>query len=187
MWEWRLTGPPVFPKFTQLIGNSPWPPPRPAPLHPQLLCPGRHTCLQKNLSPFLPVILKNKRKSRVKDLMRPLVLRRQRKTWSRLKKRAANLITKTGFCCSWNHRAERDSLIAARRAWEGTWGLLYFSGQGTLQPAGCWHRLASCLNHLLKSRRNIKARKLVPAIPSKNFNWSWEVTGASLGVIKIDS
>lgn len=185
MWEWRLRGPPVFPKFTQLIGNSNWPLPRTPPT-PVALSWETHLS-PKNLSPFLPVILKNKRKSRVKDLMRPLVLRRQRKTWSRLNKSAANLITKTGFCCSWNHRAERDSLIAARRAWEGTWGLLYFSGQGTLQLAGCWHRLASCLNHLLKSRRNIKARKLVPAIPSKNFNWSWEVTGASLGVIKIDS
>lgn len=145
-----------------------------------MLCPERHTCFQVT-SPFPLVLFKNKRKVRVNDL------RRQRKTWTRLKKRVMNLIMKAGSCCFWNHMAERDSLIAGRRAWEGTWRLLYFYVQATLQPAWCWLRFAWCLNRLLKSRRNIKACKLVPAISSKNFNWSWEVIGASLGVIKIDS
>lgn len=187
MWEWRLRRPHGLVKTTVLLDNS------------TLILAFSSSVLEsafvsKSFPSASPVIYKNDRKARVKDLMRHLVLKRERKTWTRLKKKAENLITKAVFCCFWNCTAERYSLIAARRGWggrekgrEGTWGLLYFYMLGTLQPAWCWHQLASCLNRLLKSRRNIKARKLVPAISSKNFNWSWEVIGASLGVIKIDS
>lgn len=134
------------------------------------------------LSPFLQFLL------RVRERLESMIL------WSlwywgskrtRLKKKVINLITKAGSLLLLKPHG-RDSLIA-RRAWEGTWGLLYFCVRGILQPAWCWHQLASCLNCLLKSRRNIKACKLVPAISSKNFSWSWEVIGASLGLIKIDS
>lgn len=136
-----------------------------------------------HLSPFPPFI-KNERKAGVNDLMRHLVLTRQRKTWTRLKEKVVT--HHRGWVLLLLKPHGRD-VLSSKKGQEGTWGLLYFYVQDPLQPAWCWHRLASCLNHLLKSRRNIKAHKLVPAISSKNFNWSWEVIGASLGVIKIDS
>lgn len=166
-------GPPDFQMFTQLEGNSSWPP--------------ASSCFVLRASKsfiFVSWVLKNKRKPRGKDLMRHLVSRGRGQL--EVGQKAVNLITKPGSSCFWNHIAERFS-DSSTKSLGGNLRAIVFLKQGTLQPAGCWHWLASCLNRLLKSRRNIKACKLVPAISSKNFNWSWEVIGASLGVIKIDS
>lgn len=87
----------LSPKFTLSVGHG-W-----TPASSCFVLGGRHLSPKSFIS-ISPVFVKNKGKARVNDLMRHLVLRRQ--TWTRLKKRIVNLITKAGSCCFWNHMAE---------------------------------------------------------------------------------
>lgn len=68
--------------------------------------------------------------------------------------------------------------------WRVSENLVHFSAY--MRTVQYWQRIALCLDHLLKSRRNRKARKLVPVAASKNFSSSWGLIGESLSVIKID-
>lgn len=74
--------------------------------------------------------------------------------------------------------------VSRHKDWRISENLVHFSVY--MKTVQYWQRIALRLDHLLKSRRNIKARKLVPVVASKNFSLSWELIGESHSVIKID-
>lgn len=88
------------------------------------------------------------------------------------------------LCWKALHLFLRGTFQGTKKDWRISENLVHFSVY--MKTVQYWQRIALCLDHLLKSRRNIKARKLVPVAASKNFSLSWELIGESHSVIKID-